>query len=78
MAKEILKLSSRSGAFISKGDVVEFEIPYGTKTITVSAVEIDLSTGEVIIHGVYGKTGSMWRVLGRNIRRVENKKLTVA
>lgn len=77
MAKKILSPKFTQGAFISKGDIVEYEVPYGTQIITVTAVEINLVNGEAIIHGVCEK-GNAWMVPGRNVRRVENKELMLA
>lgn len=74
MAKEIMKPASVNGAFIEKGDTVKFEVPFGTKTIVVTAVEINMRTGEAIIHGKADK-GNEWNVAARNVISVFNKKL---
>jgi len=79
MAKELLNTSlGDRGAFINKGDLVEFEVPRGRRTLAALAVEINLNTGEAIIHGVDLDTKRKWFVPARNVRRVENLKLNLA
>lgn len=75
MAKKIMK-PRENGAFIAKGDTVEFEIPYSTEKIIVNAVEINLNSGLATIHGM-DKKGSKWEVEASNIVAVINKKLTL-
>ena len=76
MPKKIMKPRSENGAFIGKGDTVEFNVPYSTETIIVSAVEINLNSGSATIHGV-DKKGSKWEVEASNVIRVFNKKLSL-
>lgn len=76
MAKEIMKPASVDGAFIEKGDTVKFEVPFGTRTMMVIAVEINMRTGEAIIHGK-GDDGYEWNIAARNVQSVFNKKLNL-
>ncbi len=75
MAKKIMQPSmGNNGAFVSIGDPVEFEVPYGTKTMMVTAVEINVKTGMAVIHGKTDK-GNEWIVPAKNLVTVFNSKL---
>lgn len=76
MAKEILKPSSENGAFLKEGDRVEFELPYSTEIMTVSAVEINMKSGATTIHEEDDK-GHEWIIQASSLIRVFNKELTL-
>jgi len=77
MAKKILKTSWENGAFVAKGDQIEVEVPYSTKTIIVEAVEINLNSGEAKIHGLDEKS-NQWTIPASSLISVINKKLTLS